>query len=112
MQDYISVYDGRTSASAELARVCGGDSLPDIISSGSDMLIEFRTSPYDSLFHPVPTAFLLGFEMQIEVRVCFATLLQTGPQRERGVGAGWCSEWRVGGWFNACVAIFIHVPLC
>lgn len=70
MQDYISVYDGRTSAYPELARVCGGDSLPDIISSGSDMLIEFRTSPYDSLFHPVPTAFLLGFEMQIEVRLC------------------------------------------
>lgn len=67
MQDYISVYDGRTTAYPELARVCGGDSLPDIISSGPDMLIEFRTSPYDSLFHPVPTAFLLGFEMHLRI---------------------------------------------
>lgn len=67
MQDRMSVYDGRTAAYPELARVCAGDTLPDIISSGSDMLIEFRTSPFDSLYHPVPTAHLLGFEMQIEV---------------------------------------------
>lgn len=70
VQDFLSVYDGRTSAFPELARVCGGDYLPDIISSGPDMLIEFNTSPYDSLFHPVPSSFLLGFEMQIQVRGC------------------------------------------
>lgn len=73
MQDFVSVYDGRTSAFPELARVCGGDFLPDIISSGPDMLIEFKTSAYDSLFHPVPTSFLLGFEMQIQVRVATTT---------------------------------------
>lgn len=67
MQDYLSIYDGKTSSYPELARVCGGDSLPDIISSGPDMLIEFQTSPYDNLFHPMPVSFLLGFEMQVEV---------------------------------------------
>lgn len=69
VNDYLSIFDGRTNAYPELARVCGGDFLPDIISSGSDMLIEFNTSPYDSLFHPVPTSFLQGFEMQIQVNI-------------------------------------------
>lgn len=68
VQDFLSVYDGRTSAFPELARVCGGDHLPDIISSGPDMLIEFNTSPYDNLFHPIPSSYLQGFEMQIQVR--------------------------------------------
>ncbi|KAG4069705.1 hypothetical protein HA402_002284, partial [Bradysia odoriphaga] len=67
VQDFLSVYDGRTTAFPELARICGGDYLPDIISSGPDMLIEFQTSPYDSLYHPTPISFLLGFEMQIQV---------------------------------------------
>lgn len=69
VQDFLSVYDGRTTAFPELARICGGDYLPDIISSGPDMLIEFQTSPYDSLYHPTPISFLLGFEMQIQVNI-------------------------------------------
>lgn len=67
MHDYLLVYDGKNNNYPELARVCGSDSLPDIISSGPDMLIEFQTSPYDSLYHPIPVSFLLGFEMQVEV---------------------------------------------
>lgn len=69
VQDLLSVYDGRTTAFPELARICGGDYLPDIISSGPDMLIEFQTSPYDSLYHPTPISFLLGFEIQIQVNI-------------------------------------------
>lgn len=65
--------DGETTESPELARLCGGDSVPDIISSGPNMLIEFKTSPFDSLFHPVPISYLLGFELQ--VHVCFQTIL-------------------------------------
>lgn len=67
VQDYLSIYDGKTTSAPELARVCGGDSLPDIISSGPDMLIEFQTSEFDSLFHPTPVSYLLGFELQVEV---------------------------------------------
>lgn len=67
MQDYLSIFDGKSSEFPELARICGGDSLPDIISSGPDMLIVFQTSPYDSLFHPTPVSYLLGFELQVEV---------------------------------------------
>lgn len=77
MQDFLSVYDGRTTAFPELARICGGDYLPDIISSGPDMLIEFQTSPYDSLYHPTPISFLLGFEMQIQVNMIYSHIMQT-----------------------------------
>lgn len=78
VQDYLSIYDGKTIESPELARVCGGDSLPDIISSGPDMLIVFQTSPFDSLFHPTPVSYLLGFELQVEVSAQspFFTLIQ------------------------------------
>lgn len=67
VQDFLSIFDGRSTEFPELARICGGDSLPDIISSGPDMLIVFQTSPYDSLFHPTPVSYLLGFELQVEV---------------------------------------------
>lgn len=68
VQDYLSIFDGKSTEFPELARICGGDSLPDIISSGPDMLIVFQTSPFDSLFHPTPVSYLLGFELQVEVR--------------------------------------------
>lgn len=67
VQDYLSIFDGKSTDFPELARICGGDSLPDIISSGPDMLIVFQTSPFDSLFHPTPMSYLLGFELQVEV---------------------------------------------
>lgn len=67
IQDYLSIFDGKSNEFPELARVCGGDSLPDIISSGPDMLIVFQTSPFDSLFHPTPVSYLLGFELEVEV---------------------------------------------
>lgn len=73
IQDYLSIYDGKNTNFPELARVCGGDSLPDIISSGPDMLIVFQSSTYDTLFHPTPISYLLGFELQVEVSIknCF-----------------------------------------
>lgn len=75
MQDYLSIFDGKSSEFPELARICGGDSLPDIISSGPDMLIVFQTSPFDSLFHPTPVSYLLGFELQVEVRAFASNFL-------------------------------------
>jgi hypothetical protein len=50
-----------------LARLCGGDVIPDIVSSGSRMLVEFSTSPCDNPFHPSPVSYLPGFELDIEV---------------------------------------------
>lgn len=72
MEDFLTVYDGKNENYPELARICGGDSLPDIVSSGPDMLLDFRTSPYDSFSHAATVSHLLGFEFEIEVfDICF-----------------------------------------
>lgn len=67
VQDYISVRDGKTLDAPEIARFCGGDTLPEIIASGPDMAIEFKTSPYDSLFHNFQAPSLMGYELEINV---------------------------------------------
>ncbi|XP_039292037.1 uncharacterized protein LOC111051716 isoform X2 [Nilaparvata lugens] len=67
VQDYLTVYDGVSTTDAVLVRLCGGDVVPDIVSSGSNMLLEFHTSPYDNPFHPVPLSYLPGFELEVQV---------------------------------------------
>ncbi|XP_076634895.1 uncharacterized protein LOC143348505 isoform X2 [Colletes latitarsis] len=66
-QDYLTVYDGGSTSDKVLVRLCGGDAVPDIISSHNTMLLEFHTSPYDNPFHPVPLSFLPGFELEVQV---------------------------------------------
>ncbi|KAF4523873.1 hypothetical protein B566_EDAN010191 [Ephemera danica] len=56
-----------------MARLCGGDAVPDIVSSGPRMLVEFSTSPFDSPFHPAPLSYLPGFELDIQVRMVAST---------------------------------------
>ena len=68
MQDYLTVWDGATRDSPVLVRLCGGDAVPDIVSRGPNMLLEFHTSPYDNPFHPVPLSYLPGFELEVQVR--------------------------------------------
>lgn len=70
-QDLISIRDGRTEDFPEIARICGGDTLPDIVSSGPDMFVEFRSSGQDSPFHPMPLSFLPAFELQVLVSFKF-----------------------------------------
>lgn len=67
MQDYLTVYDGGSTSDKVLVRLCGGDAVPDIVSSHNTMLLEFHTSPYDNPFHPVPLSFLPGFELEVQV---------------------------------------------
>ncbi|CAH0381616.1 unnamed protein product, partial [Bemisia tabaci] len=67
VQDYLTVYDGGSTMDPVLVRLCGGDAVPDIISSGPDMLLEFHTSPYDNPFHPVPLSYLPGFELDVQI---------------------------------------------
>ncbi|KAI8436727.1 hypothetical protein MSG28_010210 [Choristoneura fumiferana] len=67
VQDYLTVWDGPTRESPVLVRLCGGDAVPDIISRGPNMLLEFHTSPYDNPFHPVPLSYLPGFELEVQV---------------------------------------------
>lgn len=67
VQDYLTVYDGPSTLDPVLVRLCGGDVVPDIVSSGPNMLLEFHTSPYDNPFHPVPLSYLPGFELEVQV---------------------------------------------
>jgi hypothetical protein len=68
VQDYLTVYDGAATTDPVLVRLCGGDVVPDIVSSGPSMLLEFHTSPFDNPFHPVPLSYLPGFELEVQVR--------------------------------------------
>lgn len=67
VQDYLTVYDGGSKDSPVLVRMCGGDAVPEIVSSGPRMLLEFHTSPFDSPFHPAPLSYLPGFELEVQV---------------------------------------------
>ena len=66
--DYVRVYDGNSTTSPILVTFCRGDVLPSIVSSGPYMLIEFTTSPFDSLHHEVPWTHLNGFELIAKTR--------------------------------------------
>ncbi|KAL5242422.1 hypothetical protein ACI65C_009832 [Semiaphis heraclei] len=67
IQDYLTVYDGSLATDPVLVRLCGGDAVPDIVSSGPNMLLEFHTSAFDNPFHPVPLSYLPGFELDVEI---------------------------------------------
>ncbi|XP_023288707.1 uncharacterized protein LOC105694316 [Orussus abietinus] len=67
VQDYLTIYDGGSTTDRVLVRLCGGDAVPNIISSRGTMLLEFHTSPFDNPFHPVPLSFLPGFELEVQV---------------------------------------------
>ncbi|KAL1497855.1 hypothetical protein ABEB36_008740 [Hypothenemus hampei] len=67
VQDYIEVYDGWSPSSISLAHLCSGENIPEIISSGPEMLIKFHTSPFGNPFHPLPISYLPGFELDVQV---------------------------------------------
>jgi len=71
IQDYLTVYDGSLATDPVLVRLCGGDAVPDIVSSGPNMLLEFHTSAFDNPFHPVPLSYLPGFELDVEVIIIY-----------------------------------------
>ncbi|XP_064121335.1 uncharacterized protein LOC135225787 isoform X1 [Macrobrachium nipponense] len=66
--DYVRVYDGNSTRSPVLVTFCRGDIVPEIVSSGPDILIEFTTSPFDSPNHEVPWTHVAGFELKAETR--------------------------------------------
>ena len=72
--DYVRVYDGNSTKSPVLLTFCRGASLPDITSSGSSLLIEFTTSPYDSPSHDYPWKYISGFELVAETKFVSKTL--------------------------------------
>lgn len=66
VQDFIEIRDGDKNAPV-LAHLCSGETVPEIISSGPEMLVKFHTSPYGNPFHPLPLSHLPGFELEVQV---------------------------------------------
>lgn len=69
VQDYVTVYDGYTTRDPVILKFCGGgEAVPEAISSGHELLVEFSTSPYGTFLHPPPMQSLHGFQLEVEVR--------------------------------------------
>nr|XP_018896496.1 PREDICTED: uncharacterized protein LOC109030132 [Bemisia tabaci] len=68
VQDYVTVYDGYTTRDPVLLKFCGeGSVVPEAVSSGPELLVEFSTSPYGTLLYPPPQQPLHGFQLQVQV---------------------------------------------
>ncbi|XP_045485141.1 uncharacterized protein LOC110995642 [Pieris rapae] len=69
VQDYVTVYDGYTTRDPVILRFCGGGvSVPEAISSGPELLVEFTTSPFGTFLQPATAQSLHGFQLEVEVR--------------------------------------------
>ncbi|KAI4455892.1 cubilin [Holotrichia oblita] len=67
MQDYLEIMDGLDDKAPMLAHLCSGETVPEIVSSGPELLVKFHTSPYGNPFHPLPLSYLPGFELEVQV---------------------------------------------
>lgn len=68
VQDYVTVYDGYTTRDPVILRFCGGGvSVPEAISSGPELLVEFTTSPFGTFLQPADSQALHGFQLEVEV---------------------------------------------
>ncbi|GLV31376.1 uncharacterized protein CBL_20010 [Carabus blaptoides fortunei] len=69
VQDYVTVYDGYTTRDPVILKFCGGgEAVPEAVSSGHELLVEFTTSPYGTFLHPTPIQSLHGFQLEVEVK--------------------------------------------
>ncbi|XP_053674728.1 uncharacterized protein LOC128725034 [Anopheles nili] len=68
--DYITVYDGYTTRDPIILKICGGgQAIPQAISSGPELLVEFTTSPYGTFNTPQTSGHSLhGFQLEVTVR--------------------------------------------
>jgi hypothetical protein len=68
VQDYVTVYDGYTTRDPVILKFCGGgEAVPEAVSSGHELLVEFSTSPYGTFLYPSPSQALHGFQLEVEV---------------------------------------------
>lgn len=74
MQDYIEIKDGWDQKSPMLAHLCSGETVPEIISSGPELLVKFKTSPFGNPFHPLPLSYLPGFELEVQVDISYMSI--------------------------------------
>ncbi|XP_074031451.1 uncharacterized protein [Leptinotarsa decemlineata] len=69
VQDYVTIYDGYTTRDPVILKFCGGgEAVPQAVSSGHELLVEFSTSPYGTFLYPAPVQALHGFQLEVEVR--------------------------------------------
>lgn len=67
-RDHLIFYDGGSTNDPVLAKYCGGDWLPRVISRGPDMLVAFHSSPFSiPLNLPSFHSPLRGFELEVDV---------------------------------------------
>lgn len=77
----MTVYDGYTTRDPVILKFCGGgEPVPEATSSGTEILVEFTTSPYGTFLHPTPPHSLHGFQLEVQVR---GNSLQTFSERAR-----------------------------
>jgi hypothetical protein len=68
VQDYVTVYDGYTTRDPVLLKFCGGgEPVPEAVSSGPEILVEFTSSPYGTFAYPAPLQTLHGFQLEVQV---------------------------------------------
>ncbi|XP_070492853.1 uncharacterized protein [Chironomus tepperi] len=64
-RDHLIFYDGSSTNDPVLAKFCGGDWLPKVVSRSSEMLIAFHSSPYSA---PLQTGTPnRGFELNVDI---------------------------------------------
>ncbi|XP_065580431.1 uncharacterized protein LOC136040202 isoform X2 [Artemia franciscana] len=68
-QDHVNIYDGYNTNFPLLLRFCGSGPMPDIVSSGSDLLVELKTSMYETLTSNFTSMLNLleGFELNVDI---------------------------------------------
>ena len=64
--DRVTVYDGKRNTDPELIRFCRGTAIPDIVSSGPDMLVVLDTSPFGSPIMAPDSA--NGMELEVSIK--------------------------------------------
>ncbi|XP_055387186.1 uncharacterized protein LOC129615828 [Condylostylus longicornis] len=64
-RDHLIFYDGSSTNDPVLAKYCGGDWLPKVVSRGSEMLVAFHSSPFSApLQSGIPNR---GFELDVDI---------------------------------------------
>ncbi|XP_030746588.1 uncharacterized protein LOC115875308, partial [Sitophilus oryzae] len=67
-RDHLIFYDGLSTDDPVLAKYCGGDWLPRVVSRGPEMLVAFHSSPFSIPLHSPPSQSpLKGFELDVDI---------------------------------------------
>ena len=67
LHDYLMVFDGDSTKSPALLKICKGGSLSPITASGPNLLLLFHSSPYDFPFQDSPRRKVFGFQLDVDI---------------------------------------------